>query len=289
MNYLEHIVILIGIYVILGQSLNLPLGFTGLLSLCQAAFYGIGAYTTALLMIHYEMSFFIALPISMMLVVIVSIVIAHISIHLKKEYFVLATIGFQSVIFAILYNWISLTNGPYGVSRIPSIVIFNMKFDQTASFMLLIIIFVFAIVWFLHLLTKSQFGRIIKALREDELMTQALGQNTRNIKTIVFALGSGLAAIAGALYATYVGYIDPTSFTITESLFLVIILSIGGSGNIKGPIVGSMIVMVVPELLRFLQLPEVIAPNIRMILYALTLILFLIFKPKGIAGDYKFQ
>ncbi len=280
---------MIGIYLILTQSLNLVMGYTGLLSLSQAAFYGIGAYVTTLLMINLKINFFLAVVLSVITTALMSLIVALPSLRLKGDYFILATLGFQAIIFSILYNWVELTRGPYGIPGIPQPQIFGISFNTIPSFLILSFLFALKCIYFVYLLTKSQFGRILKAIREDELATKTLGINTFKIKTIIFAISAGISAIAGSLYATYVTYIDPTSFTISESLFLVVILAIGGSGNIKGPIVGTILMIILPEVLRFLEIPDTIAPNIRMIIYALTLILIMRFRTKGIAGEYGFE
>ena len=289
MNYFFHILVMIGIYLILTQSLNIVMGYTGLLSICQAAFYGIGAYATALLMIKLGINFFIAVVLSIIICVILSFVVAVPSLRLKGDYFVLATMGFQTIIFSILYNWVSFTRGPFGIPGIPSPTILTFTFDTPGKYLILSTLFAIIVITFTYLITSTQFGRCLKAIREDELATKVHGKNTTVFKTTAFAISAGMSAIAGALYACYVTYIDPTSFTISESLFLVTILAIGGSGNLKGPIVGTIIMAILPEILRFLRIPDTIAPNIRMMLYALILILLMRFRQKGIAGEYGFE
>lgn len=289
MNYLLHILIMIGIYLILTQSLNLIMGYTGLLSLSQAAFYGLGAYVTTLLMINLKINFFLAVILSVIITSILSLIVALPSLRLKGDYFVLATLGFQVIIFSILYNWVELTRGPYGIPGIPQPHLFGFTFDTIPAFLIISTLFAFISIYFMHILTNSQFGRILKAIREDELVTKTLGKDTFKIKTITFAISAGLSAIAGSLYAAYVTYIDPTSFNISESLFLVVILAIGGSGNIKGPVIGTILIVILPEALRFLEVPDTIAPNIRIIIYAIILIFIMRFRTKGIAGEYGFE
>jgi len=289
MNYLLHILIMIGIYLILTQSLNILMGYTGLLSVCHAAFYGIGAYATTLLMMKFGINFFIAVFIALIISVLLSYIVSIPSLKLKGDYFVLSTIGFQSIIFSILYNWVSFTRGPYGIPGIPSPSIFGFTFGDQSSYLILVFLFVIPVIIFTHLITSSQFGRVLKSIREDELAASSLGKDVYKFKLTAFAISAGIAAISGGLYACYVTYIDPTSFTISESLFLITILAIGGSGNLKGPVVGSIVVIILPEILRFLNIPDTIAPNIRMMIYALALIIFMIYKPKGIAGEYGFE
>jgi branched-chain amino acid transport system permease protein len=278
---------MIGIYSIFIQSLNIVMGYTGLVSLSQAAFYGIGAYATALLMINFHINFFVAVPISIVVTVLLSFIVSIPSLRLKGDYFILATLGFQIIIFSILYNWIGLTRGPYGIPGIPSPQIFGFTFDDPAKFLILSTIIALLVNYILHLITSIKFGLILKSIREDEIAISTFGKNTTKFKIISFSIGVGIAAIAGSLYATYVTYIDPTSFTLNESILLVTILSIGGGGNIIGPIVGTLILILLPEFLRFLEIPDSIAANIRIMLYALVLILILIYRPQGLAGEYE--
>lgn len=280
---------MIGIYFILSQGLNIVMGYTGLLSVCNAAFYGIGAYTSTLLMTKLGINFFISLPLAIIISVLLSFVVSIPSLRLKGDYFVLATIGFQAIIFSILYNWVDLTRGPYGIPGIPSPSLFNFKFDNPSSFIFISTFFAIVVIIFSYLITSSQFGRCLKAIREDELAAKALGKNTVNLKITAFAISAGISAIAGSLYASYVTYIDPTSFTIGESMFLIIILAIGGCGNIKGPIAGTLLMVILPEVLRFLRIPDTIAANMRVMIYALILIILMRFRQKGIAGEYGFD
>lgn len=288
MNYLLHILIMISIYTILTLSLNLPVGYTGLLSLAQAAFYGIGAYVMTLLMMNQGFSFLGAMAVAIIFSSILSVLVSYPSIRLKGDYFILASLAFQIIIFTILYNWIDLTRGPYGIPGIPKPDILSIGFDNPYKFFVLsggIALIVFLIAKRLY---SSSFGLVLKAIREDELSAISLGKNVRKFKILAFAISSGIAAIAGALYASYVTYIDPTSFNLDESIFILSVVLVGGSGNLKGPIIGTLLMILLPEGLRFLGIPDSVAANVRQIIYALILILLMRFRPQGLAGEYKF-
>jgi len=288
-SYLLHILIMISIYTILSLSLNLPVGYTGLLSLAQAAFYGIGAYTMTLLMMKQGLSFLEAMSVAIILSSVLSLLVSYPSIRLKGDYFILASLSFQIIIFTILYNWISITRGPYGIPGIPKPEILEIRFDNLYRFFALsggLALGVFLIV---KRLCSSSFGLVLKAIREDELSTLSLGKNVKRFKILAFAISSGLAAIAGSLYASYVTYIDPTSFTIDESIFILAIVIIGGSGNLRGPIIGTLFMTLLPEALRFLGIPDSIAANVRQIIYAMVLILLMRFRPQGLAGEYRYD
>jgi len=289
MNYLLHILIMIGIYIILSLSLNLLVGYGGLLSIAHAAFYGIGAYIYTLILINWGLPFWLALVISILGTGLIALVVAYPALRLKGDYFILATIGLQMIVFDILYNWVNLTRGPYGIPGIPRASLFGFEFRSIPANLLLVAVLTVLVVLFSKGIFNSPFGRILKSIREDETASKAMGKNTTKVKIWAFVLAGGIAAIAGALYASYITYIDPTSFTLDESIFILAVILVGGSGNLKGPIVGAFFMIILPEVLRFLGLPDTIAPNVRQIIYALTLILLMFFRPQGIAGEYKLK
>lgn len=289
MNYLFHILIMVNIYLLLTFSLNIVVGYSGLLSLCHAAFYGIGAYITTLLMINAGFSFLPALILGVLGTIILSLIIAIPSLRLKGDYFILATLGFQVIVFVLLYNWVDLTRGPYGIPGIPRPEIWGLAIDSLPKFFVFSLIIALISAVLIYFVLRSPYGRALKAIREDELSAAALGKNVPKFKISSFAMGAAFAAVPGALFATYFRYIDPTSFTLEESIFIISIIIIGGTGNIRGPVAGSFFMVILPELLRFLQIPDAIAANMRQIIYGLILILLMLYKPAGLLGEYKFD
>jgi len=286
---LFHILIMISIYSILTLSLNLTVGYTGLLSMAQAAFYGIGAYVMTILMMNQGMSFVVALVAAIIFSSFLSLLVSYPAIRLKGDYFILASLAFQIIIYAVLYNWVEVTKGPYGIPGIPKPEIFGIIFDNLYKFFALsaasaLIVFLIA-----KRIYSSSFGLVLKAIREDELSAISLGKNVRRFKILAFAISSGIAAIAGTLYASYITYIDPTSFNLNESIFILSIVIVGGSGNLRGPIAGTLLMILLPEGLRFLGIPDGVAANVRQIIYALVLILLMRFRPQGLAGEYRFE
>ncbi len=288
MNYFLHILTMINIYVILALSLNLLVGYTGLLSISHAAFYGIGAYIAALVMTHWGLGFFPALIIAIAGAVLLSFVVSIPSLRLRGDYFVLASMGFQVITFSILYNWVDVTRGPYGITGIPRPALLGLQIESIGAFCLFTGIIACVCIWLLYLIGNSPFGRILKAIREDELATAALGKNIPRFKVIAFAIAAGFASISGILFAGYMQYIDPTSFTLMESVFILSIIIIGGSGNTIGPLFGSVVIIFLPEVLRFVGMPDAIAANMRQIIYGLLIILVLRYRPQGLVGEYKF-
>jgi branched-chain amino acid transport system permease protein len=289
MNYVLHILIMINIYVVLALSLNLVVGYTGLLSLSHAAFYGIGAYTSTLLMIKLDFSFFPSLLIAVLVTGVSSLLISIPSLKIKRDYFVLASIGFQMIFFSLLYNWTDLTQGAYGIPGIPQPTLVGLKINTIFMYFLFTCVLALACVFLIYLLTDSPFGRILKAVRDDELAASALGKNPSTHKVTAFAIAAGFAALAGSLFAGYMRYIEPTSFTLMESIFILSIIIMGGAGNIAGPLIGAVIMIVLPEILRFLYVPETIAPNVRQIIYGSIIIIIMRYRPKGILGEYVFK
>ena len=285
MNYAFHLLIMIEIYTILALSLNLVVGYTGLLSLSHAAFYGLGAYASTLLMMYFGLNFFPSLAIAVLITAIFSLCIAYSSLKLRGDYFAISSFAFQVIIFGILYNWVGLTRGPYGIAGIPRPCLFGCKVDTLPEFFIFTTIITGLVIYFKYSLYKSPFCTILKAIREEEQAVISMGKNVVRFKILAFVISSGVAAIAGGLYAGYITYIDPTSFTLDESIFILAIVLIGGAGNFKGPIVGVLFMLLIPEILRFVGLPDSIAHNLRQIIYALILILLARFRPWGIAGD----
>lgn len=286
MEYLFHVIYLLCIYVMLVLSANLTTGMANLLTMCQAAFYGIGAYIGTFFLFQFNISFLLIAFLVMMATGLSSLIISYASVKLKGDYFVLATMGFQLIVYTIIYNWTEVTHGTYGIAGIPG---FNLAFglvpiDGICPNLILILLITAAIIWFLNRLKASPYGRLLKAIRTDGTIVESFGRNTAGVKIWAFALSSAIAGLAGALYASYVGYIDPTSFPLRESIFILCALFIGGIGNIEGPICGAAFVILLPEVLRWVGLPESMAAEIRQIIYGFALVLIMIFHPQGIKG-----
>lgn len=273
MEYILHLLIFISIYILLSQSLSLAAGYAGLISLAHVGFYGIGAYTTAILSVNYSVPFLVTLPLAMLLSGLIAIVVSTISLRTVDDYFIIITLGIQVVVFSVMNNWQALTRGPLGIPGIPSIKILGFSFDDKVSFLLISLFFV-GIVWFLlNNISRSPFGRVLIALSEDEIFTKSLGKDVYKAKVISFTISAMFASIAGVLYAHYISYIDPTSFTIHESIFILSIVIIGGMRNLWKIALAAAFLVLLPEALRFVGMPNNIAANMRQIIYGVILIL----------------
>jgi len=289
MEYLLHILILISIYAIVGMSLNLVAGYTGLISLSHAGFYGIGAYVAALLSLNYGVHFFLVIPAAVLIAAVIGFLIGFPALRIRDDFFVIATFGFQIILFQIMNNWMELTNGPLGLPGIPQPVLFGYRITSHIDFLVLSLAFAGIVYFIVRRITRSPFGNVLRGIREDDLFALSLGKNVNLYKVTSFSVAAGLAAIGGAIYAYYITFIDPTSFTVPESIFMLSIVIVGGAGRLGGSILGAVILVSLPELLRFVGMPSSIAANVRQILYGGALVAFMMWRPKGILGEYSFD
>ncbi len=280
MEYILHLLILICIYTILSQSLSLVAGYSGQISLAHAGFYGIGAYSAALMAVNFGTPAILNLIIALFISGIIAFIVAKVAVKTVDDYYVVITLGIQVVIYSIMNNWQSVTNGPLGISGIPTISLFGISLESKWAFLTLSVVLT-ALVWFiLHNIMKSPFGRVLRALSEDEIYTDSLGKNVGQAKVVSFVISGMLASIAGVLYAYYISYIDPTSFTLDESIFILSIVIIGGMRNLRGVFLAAVFLVLLPEALRFVGMPSSIAANMRQIIYGIALIIVVSRKKK---------
>ncbi|MFH1941243.1 MAG: branched-chain amino acid ABC transporter permease [bacterium] len=289
MTYLLHILIYIGIFSILSISLNLLVGYTGILSIAHAAFYGMGAYVAALMALKLHSPFLLNLVLAVIASGTLGALVGIPSLRIKDDYFIIATFAFQVIVFSVLNNWVSFTGGPMGLPGIPQPVIFGVRVSSHIGFLILVGLLCCLTFWLSGRIVKSPYGRVLKAIREDEVFAQSFGKNVAAFKVKTFMIGAGLAAIAGVMYATYISFIDPTSFTVMESIFIISIVIIGGAGSLWGPVLGAAVLVALPELLRFVGLPNAVAANIRQMLYGGLLVAFMLWRPRGFVGKYGFK
>lgn len=282
MDYLLHLAIYICLYTLLAQSLNLAAGKAGLISLAHAGFYGIGAYTTALLSLNFGSPFWLNLPVAIFISGAIASVVSLIALRTVDDYFIICTMGIQAILFSIMNNWMALARGPLGLPGIPAIQLFGFSFDDKLSFLLLSISFTLLVWWLLRNLFNSGFGNTLAAISEDEIYAQSIGKNVYLVKTVAFTLSAMFAAIPGTLYAHYISYIDPTSFTVSESIFILSIVIIGGLGNLTGSFLAAAFMVLLPEVLRFVGMPDSIAANMRQIIYGAILVAIMMSGKNGL-------
>ncbi len=288
MDYLFHILIFFCITLVLTTSLDLLVGETGLLSLGHAAFYGLGAYASALLTVRMGAPFVVGIFVGMAGSALISFVVSLPSLRLHDDYFVIATFAFQMIFFGIFNNWVGLTGGPLGVPGIPPPNIVGWTIRSNIGFVVLGVAFAAFAYSIVRMLASSPFGRVLRGIREDEIFTKSLGKNTLKYKVTAFAVSAALAASAGSLYAHYITYVDPTTFTVMESILVISIVIVGGAGSRWGALVGAAVLVTLPEVLRFIGLPSSVAANLRQIVYGVLLIVMMMFRPRGLVGKYGF-
>lgn len=287
MEYFIHLGIIFAIYTILGVSLNLVVGYTGLLSVAHAAFYGIGAYVTAILLTQTGIGFFTSMILGIILTMFISFLIGLVLSRFRDDYYALASLGFNIIVFSIFLNWQDLTRGPLGIPGISKPELFGFNFSSNFSYLILTIVFAVLVYFISAFIVDSSFGRVLKAIREDEKATQVFGYNTPYYKLAIFVISAGMASVAGSLFASYITFVDPSSFYLMESIFILTIIILGGLANLRGAVLGALILILLPEVLRFVGFPSDIAAQMRQVIYGLILILLMLYRPQGLKGEYK--
>jgi len=284
MNYYFHIAILIEIYVILALCLNLQLGFTGLMNLAMGIFYGLGAYGYALASTKLGLGFFPALLIAIVTNMVLSLFVSLASVRFKGDIFILVSLAFQIIGYAILWNWTDLTGGPYGIVSIPRPSILGLNIVTVPQFAILGLVFTILVLALNYFIYQSAFGRTLQAIRDDELAATTLGKNTTWFKIRSVAISCGMVSLAGVLYASYITYIDATSFGVNESIDIIFILILGGLVSVRGSIAGAITFIIIQELFKMIGFSDDIAFNLRNMLFAVAIILLLYHRPKGLFG-----
>jgi branched-chain amino acid transport system permease protein len=289
MEYLIHILIISGIYIILTLSLNLLVGYTGLPALGHIAFACVGAYTSSLLALDYGISPWVGLLIGACFASIFGLIIGLPSARLKGDYLALATFGFGIIVYSISKNWVDLTRGPMGLPGIPKFSLFSFELQAVWSYLILVAVFVALTGFAINRIVHSPFGRILRSIRDDEVASLSIGTNVDRYKLTVFVIGAFFAGIAGSLYAHYITFIDPSSFTAMESIAVLLMVVFGGMGSIRGSFIGALVLVIFPELLRFLGMPSSVAAPLRQMIYGLLLVVLMLKRPQGIIGEYRFK
>ena len=288
MEYILHILIICGIYSILVLGLNLIVGYTGLVNLGHAAFYATGAYLSAILTLRTGVPPWVGLIAGVFGAGIIGIIVALPSLRLKSDYLALASLGTGVIIYQIAKNWISLTRGPMGLPGIPGFSLFGIVINSTWAYLVLVAICVLITVIIVHQLATGAYGRVLKSIREDETASAILGKNIIKYKLQVFITGACFAGLAGSLYAHYITFIDPSSFTLMESVTIMLMVIFGGMASIKGSLAGAVILTIIPEVLRFVGMPSSVAAPLRQMIYGLLLVLLMMKRPQGLFGKFRF-
>lgn len=275
--YYRHLLVISLIFVTLTASLNIIMGYTGQLALGHAAFYGIGAYTFALLVINAKVPYWIAFLAGGVVAAIFAGLLGTIVLRFKGHYLAIVTLAFGEIVRVVIYNWVSFTRGPMGITDIPRPTIFGYTFTGTLPYYYLALLLALITFFVFNRMIHSRYGRAFISIRDEENASLAMGIRVTRIKVLAFVVGSFFAGLAGSFIAGYIRYIHPDNFTATQSLILNAMVVIGGEGSLIGSIFGAIILTVLPEVLR-------VADQYRMIIYAVIMIGSIILFPYGIVG-----
>ncbi|MRT43762.1 high-affinity branched-chain amino acid ABC transporter permease LivM [Enterobacteriaceae bacterium RIT702] len=295
-KYLLTVAILGLIYVLLGLGLNIVVGLAGLLDLGYVAFYAIGAYGLALGYQYLGLGFWSMLPLAALLAAFAGALLGFPVLRMHGDYLAIVTLGFGEIIRLVLTNWVAFTGGPNGVS-VPSPTFFGLEFARRARdggvpyheflhvtynpnmkfifIYVVLVLVVLLVLWIKHRLTRMPIGRAWEALREDEIACRAMGLNHVLVKLSAFMLGASTAGIAGVFFASYQGFVNPTSFTFFESALILAIVVLGGMGSTLGVVLAAFVLTVAPELLRSFA-------EYRVLLFGMLMVLMMIWRPRGL-------
>ncbi len=276
-EYILSVAVQAGIYAILASSLNITNGYTGLFSFGHAAFYGIGAYTAAILATRYALPFWLTFPVAGIAAGLVGLAIALPTLRLKGIFLALITIGFQEIVYLLILNWTSLTRGPMGIPGIPPPAIRSYSFGGNRDYYYLILLLNGAALFLIARIAGSRVGRAFVAIREDEVAAQAVGIPVSQMKVLSFVIATTMAGVAGAFFAHHARFVSADSFRLDETFVILTMLIVGGMGTLTGPVIGAVFLAILPEVSRFLA-------QYREIVYGAILVLVILFRPEGIAG-----
>jgi branched-chain amino acid transport system permease protein len=278
LGYLFRLAQLSAIFIILSVSLNFLTGTLGLLSLSHSAFYGIGAYISALLALNGGVPFFAALLLSGLLTATIAALLAVSIVRLTRLFFAVGTLAIGELISLALLNWTDLTNGPMGVRNIPGASLFGWAISGALPTYYLCAGTMLICVWIIHRLTVSNFGTMLRASRDDDLVAAGMGLHLQALKIFVFSISCGMAGIAGALLAHTTNYISPDMFKLQDSILILTMVVIGGLGSVGGAMLGAILLILLPEALRDLG-------QLRMLLVGVALFASILMLPHGLIGE----
>lgn len=277
-NYYYDIFIMAGVYAIIGSGMNLLLGFTGQLSMGHAAFYGFGAYVTAIGMKNFSIPFPICMIMAVAICFVTGMLLGSTSCKLSGVFLVVVTTGFNTIVNLILVNW-SFTGKSFGITEIPKIQFFGKAMSKL-GYCYLVLIFVFIALFVSYRIVKCKTGRAFQSMRDNPVAARSVGVNINKYKLLIFAISAVYAGVAGCLYASNIGYISPTSFNANVSVTIITMTVLGGLGDLGGCVVGAIVVGVLMEVLRQFGAYQ-------LTIYGLLIVIILIFMPKGIMGGIR--
>ena len=291
-SYIINLLVLICVNATLAVTLNFIMGYAGIFSLAHAIFFGIGAYAATYIALNVTGSLLLILPVAMAAAVLVGLALALPALRVRGEYFVAASLGLQVIGVTVFSEWKSVTGGIGGVMGFQPASLLGFKFETPIAFLVWSVAMLVLIVLAINTLLRSSFGRNLQAIRDSESAALAYGKNVAMIKTLAVVFSSALAATAGVVYAFYMSFVNVESFTLDTSVLVMAMVIIGGTGTVWGPLVGAVLLMLIPSLTSYIgSLPiagggwiQQEAGAIQQIIYGGAMVLLMIFRPGGIMG-----
>jgi branched-chain amino acid transport system permease protein len=274
-NYELDVLTLAALYVILALGLQITVGFTGLLDLGYAAFYAIGAYSYALASTHFGLPFWAGLPLGAVAAAAAGVVLGAVTLRLRGDYLAIVTLGFIQIVHLVLNNWDSVTNGPNGILNVGRPRLGEVVLADPAHFYYLMLALAMIAIFVNHRVQSSRIGRAWMAIRDDEIAAQAMGVPTTRLKMLAFATGAAWAGVAGVCFAGKFAFVSPESFTFFESIVILAMVVLGGMSSIPGVVLGAVVIVVGPELLRGIQ-------DYRMLVFGAALVVMMALRPEGL-------
>lgn len=287
MDYFFNVLILICIYVILSTSLDIVFSNAGIFSVSHAAFFGTGALIYAILSKAGISNYLLIISIVVIIASAIGAIIAACTLRIRGDYFIIASYAFQMIAFDIFYNTVRFSSGASVIYAIPKPIIFGIVFDTNTKYFGLALIVMLVCLYICWRLSKSQFGTVLKAVKDDEMAIQATGRNPLIFKIKALVISGILASIAGMIYSGYLTIFVPNSFTIDLSTAIIAMVIFGGSGNVLGASLGATVLVIIPQAISFLQLPATVVGPLQRLLYGLILVLFMRIRPEGLLGKKK--
>jgi len=275
--YWLHLLIMSIMYMMLAASVDIIYGYAGQLNLGQAAFAAIGAYVTALLMLRLHISYWVAMPLSGLGAAFFGLLLGFPTLRLRGLYLGIATMGFSEIVRLVLLTWSSLTRGPMGLPGIPSPTIGSFAIESKTAYYYLILVYLLITIFSIQRLVNSRVGRAWIAIREDETAAMAMGIDTARYKVMAFSLGAFFAGIAGSFYAVYISFVSPDAFKMMDSYLIFAMPAVGGMGTMLGPLIGALIIYVLPEATRVFS-------DYRMLWVGALLVVVMVSEPRGVLG-----
>lgn len=288
--YYVDIVVFLIIYLLLGLGLNLITGYAGQVSLGHAAFYGIGAYSSAILSVTYGMNPWASMGSAVVITFVISAILGLPSLRVREDFLAITTLGLGLIAQSFFKN-AEITGGAYGIDSIPAPSLFGVEL-KNVGYLLLVVVVLLAGIFVMQKMTKSRIGRAWMTIREDEMVAQAMGINTTYYKVLVFAIGGAYAGAAGALFAHKASYISAESFGFTISVTVLSMVVLGGLGSIRGTLFGVSVLYLLPELFRLFKLDFMDMQNLdvyKMMVYGLLMVIVMRYRPKGLFGKTGFK